>query len=137
MTDAQSAPPPVKGGLWPYIMVEDALAAAEFYVKAFGAEIVSMVPPGEARPKVNVHLYINGHSVMLNDPMPQHGHSFAPIQGITPHLWVDDVDRWYARAIDAGAASVQAPHDAFWGDRYAALKDPAGVSWGLAGPKTA
>ena len=136
MTDQPPALPPVKGGLWPYIMVEDAVATAEFYVKAFGAEIVSMVPPGDAKPKMNVHLYINGHSLMLNDPMPQHNMPFVPIQGITPQLYVDDVDAWFARAVEAGAVVRQAPHDAFWGDRYAMVNDPAGVTWGIAGPKT-
>ena len=134
MTDQPSAQPPVKGGLWPYIMVEDALATAEFYKKAFGAEVVSMWPLGDERPKMNVHLYINGHSLMLNDPMPQHGHPFKPIQGVTPNLYVDDVDAWFTRAVEAGAEQMQAPHNAFWGDRYAMVKDPAGVSWGIAGP---
>ena len=134
MTDQPPAPAPVKGGLWPYIMVEDAVATADFYVKAFGAEIVGMTPPGDARPKMNIHLYVNGHSLMLNDPMPEHGVPFKPIQGITPQFYVDDVDARFERATEAGAQTVQAPHDAFWGDRYAMVKDPAGVDWGIAGP---
>ncbi len=132
------APAPVKGGLWPYFMMEDAMAAAHFYEKAFGAEIVGQFPPGDEKPKMNVHLYINGASVMLNDPMPQHGHPFKGHEGCTPQLYVADVDAAYDKAIAAGCESGQAPHDAFWGDRYAMVRDPFGLSWGIAGPlKTA
>lgn len=129
------APAPVKGGLWPYFMMQDAMAAAEFYGKAFGAEIVGMWPPGDERPKVNVHLYINGHSLMLNDPMDQHGFPYKGHAGCTPQLYVEDVDSAYERAVAAGCESGQTPQHAFWADRYAMVRDAFGLSWGIAGPK--
>jgi PhnB protein len=50
------------------------------------------------------------------------------------HLYVADVDAVYQRALDAGARSVSPPENAFWGDRYAIIEDPAGHSWSLATP---
>jgi uncharacterized glyoxalase superfamily protein PhnB len=49
-------------------------------------------------------------------------------------LPVKDVDAAYQRAIDAGASPTMPPADMFWGDRYAALKDPFGVAWAMNGP---
>ena len=45
---------------------------------------------------------------------------------------VDDVDAAYARALKAGATSVRAPENAFYGDRTSAIQDPFGNSWGIA-----
>jgi PhnB protein len=47
------------------------------------------------------------------------------------HLSVPDVDLVYARAIAAGATSLAEPNDAFWGDRYAMIRDPSGHIWSL------
>jgi len=49
-------------------------------------------------------------------------------------LPVQDVDAWYDRAVKAGCTGVMAPTDMFWGDRYAQLKDPFGVTWAINGP---
>ena len=64
---APTAPP--KGGLVPYIEVEGALKASQFYQKAFGAEEASAVPPDEQGRSMHVHLYVNGSSLMLNTPI--------------------------------------------------------------------
>jgi uncharacterized glyoxalase superfamily protein PhnB len=50
-------------------------------------------------------------------------------------LPVQDVDSWYARAVEAGCAAVMPPQDMFWGDRYGQVKDPFGVLWAFVGPK--
>ena len=49
-------------------------------------------------------------------------------------LQVDDTDTWYQRAVDAGAISVMAPQDMFWGDRYAQVRDPFGHLWAIGTP---
>ena len=67
-------------------------------------------------------------------PYPEHGHPFRSPQGFCLTLMVQDVDVWYDRAVQAGCTGTHAPSDMFWGDRYAALKDPFGVSWGINGP---
>jgi PhnB protein len=58
----------------------------------------------------------------------------AAPSGVTLHLQVDDADRWYDRAIAAGATSVMAPENMFWGDRYAQVKDPFGHLWSIGHP---
>lgn len=48
------------------------------------------------------------------------------------YLYVADVDTTYQRALDAGAASLQAPQDQFYGDRSGAIIDPTGNRWWIA-----
>src|SRR4029077_6755183 len=84
---------------------------------------------------MHVHLYINGSSVMLSDPYPEHGHPFVPPAGFNLTLQVDDIEMWWKRAIAAGAQSVLPPADMFWGDRYAQLRDPFGTLWAMNQPK--
>jgi hypothetical protein len=54
----------VKGGAVPYLTVDGAIKAAEFYKKAFGAEVAALHPADEKGRTMHVHLYINGSSVM-------------------------------------------------------------------------
>ena len=127
-----SANPQVKGGVVPYLTIVDgAMKAAEFYGRAFGAEVATAHPVDDKGRTMHVHLYINGSSVMLSDGYPEHGHPALPAQGYNLTLMVDDIDRWWKRAIDAGATSVMPPQDMFWGDRYGQLKDPFGVAWSM------
>jgi uncharacterized glyoxalase superfamily protein PhnB len=121
----------VKGGLAPYLNVSDASKAAEFYVKAFGAEEAFRYPPDDKGRYLHIHLYINGGSLMLADPFPDHGHPHQPAQGYTLHMRVDDVDAWWKRAVDAGAEVVLPLQRMFWGDRYGQLRDPFGVLWSM------
>jgi uncharacterized glyoxalase superfamily protein PhnB len=123
--------PTVKGGVVAYLSLEGAIKAAAFYQKAFGAEIAASHPPDDKGRTMHVHLYINGSSVMLSDPYPEHGHPYVPAAGFSLMLPVDDIDAWFKRAIDAGCTSVMPPADMFWGDRYGQLKDPFGVLWAL------
>ena len=133
MADDMPSRPETKGKITSYLMVEGADKAAAFYEKAFGAEQVARMPLPDGR-TMHLHLYINGASVMLTDPMGEHGFPYEGHKGNTLHLIVDDVDAAYAKAVEAGATSRQAPHDAFWGDRYAAITDPFEVKWAFVGP---
>jgi uncharacterized glyoxalase superfamily protein PhnB len=72
---------------------------------------------------------------MLGDENPDWGTS-APetLKGVTGslHIYVDDADAAFNRAVKAGA-TVSAPmEDAFWGDRYGKITDPFGHQWGIA-----
>src|SRR5690606_33828781 len=60
---AQPEAAPVKGGVVAYLQVDGAMKAAEFYKRAFGAEIVGAHPPDEQGRTMHVHLYINGSSL--------------------------------------------------------------------------
>ena len=56
--------------------------------------------------------------------------SKAPI-GTIVHLQVEDADKWYSRAVEAGASVSMAIGDQFWGDRYGQLTDPFGHTWSI------
>jgi PhnB protein len=139
-TETQNNPmtmPPVKNGLLPYITVDGALKAAEFYTRAFGAEQAFVVPPDEQGRTMHVHLYINGSSLMLSDAYPEHGHPFKTHQGFSLQLVVDDIDSLWERAVAAGVEVVMPVERMFWGDRYGQLRDPFGVLWAMNEPARA
>lgn len=139
--DGQQPPfPPMPkplGGLTPYLQIDGALKAAEFYKKAFGAEQAFLVPPDEQGRTMHIHLYVNGSSVMISDFYPEHGHAAKTPQGFTMqlHLADADVDRWWQRAVDAGCEVTTPLQLMFWGDRWGALRDPFGVEWALNAPQ--
>lgn len=128
---AALTPVPVKGGVVAYLQVDGALRAAEFYQRAFGAVQALAYPPDDKGRTMHVHLYINGSSVMLGDPFPEHGHPLQAPAGFNLTLMVDDIEAAWQRAIDAGATPLMPPADMFWGDRYAQLRDPFGVTWAM------
>ena len=126
--------PPVLGGVAPYLSVSNAGAAADFYVKAFGAKEAVRMPPDDKGRYMHIHLVINGGSVMLADAFPDHGHPLETPAAFTLHLQVDDVDAWFERAAKAGAEVVMPLAEMFWGDRYGQLRDPFGVLWSMGMP---
>jgi PhnB protein len=118
----------------PYLTVNDAARALEFYKRAFGAqEVVRMDGPdgkiGHAEIKIGDSI------VMLGDEMPGMGNRSPQSLGGTTAgvmLYVENVDTVFNQAVSAGA-QVEAPvADMFWGDRYGKLKDPFGHSWSVA-----
>jgi PhnB protein len=129
----------VQPALSPHLVVDDAAAAIDFYVKAFGATELGRVPHPDGR-LVHAALNINGSTVMLNDDFPDFndGKSTTPkALGGTPvtiHLQVPDVERSFKQAVDAGAVVVAPLEDQFWGDRYGMVRDPFGHQWSLGQP---
>ena len=124
-------PVAVKGGLVAYLSLEGAIKAGEFYQRAFGAEIAGMLPPDEQGRTCHLHLYVNGSSLMLADPFPEHGCGFEKPQGFNITLMVDDIEAAFARAVAAGAEVVMPVEKMFWGDLYAQVRDPFGVTWAM------
>ena len=124
-------PPPVKGGVVPYLIVDGAMKAADFYQRAFGAELAFAHPVDDKGRTMHVHLYINGNSVMLGDAFPEHGCALEQPQGFNVTLPVDDIDARFQRAVEAGATVVMPVADMSWGDRYGQLRDPFGVVWAM------
>ena len=118
----------------PYLAVEDASSAIDFYKRAFGAKERSVMPgPGGA--VMHAELEIGDSLIMLSDPFPQA--STKPpkeLRGtsVSIFLYVDDIDSVYKQAIDAGASSLMEPDDMFWGDRFGSVQDPYGHSWTIA-----
>jgi len=126
---------PTKGTVIPYLQLEGAMKAAEFYQKAFGAEVAMAHPVDDKGRTMHVHLYVNNGSLMISDFYPEYGHAPQKPAGFNVTLIVDNVDAWHKRAVDAGATGVMGPQDMFWGDRYSQLRDPFGVLWSLNQPK--
>jgi len=135
-TQAQAPQPAVKGGLVAYLQVDGAMKAADFYQRAFGAELAGAHPPDDKGRTMHVHVYINGSSLMLSDPFAEYGHALEKPQAFNLTIQVSDIDAWWKRAIEAGATSVMPISEMFWGARYAQLRDPFGVLWALNQPQT-
>jgi PhnB protein len=129
----------VRPAVLPHLVVDDAAAAIDFYVKAFDAVELGRLAGPDGR-LVHAAVTINGSTVMLNDDFPEMcgGKSMTPkaLGGspVTIHLQVTDVDAKFAQALAAGATEVMAVEDQFWGDRYGMLADPFGHQWSLGQP---
>ena len=118
----------------PHIVVAGAAEAIEFYKKAFGASEESRLP-GPGGKIMHASIRIGDSAIMMTDEAPE-WKSFGPkaLKGtsVTIHLYVPDVDAFYARATKAGAKVVMPLEDMFWGDRYGVLEDPYGHRWSMA-----
>lgn len=126
--------PKVLGGVVPYLTVDGAHKAAEFYRKAFGAEPVYAYPDDDKGRTMHVHLYVNGSSIMLSDAFPEYGHPLTPPQSFALNIIVDDIDAWWERAVKAGAEPLMPVEKMFWGDRFGQVRDPFGVIWSMNEP---
>ena len=118
----------------PYLAVDNAAEAIDFYRRAFGAkERVRMPGPGDT--VMHAELEIGDSHVMLSDPFPQASTTPPKELGGTSasvFMYVEDIDAVYRQAIDAGASSLMEPDDMFWGDRFGSVQDPFGHSWTIA-----
>lgn len=124
-------------GVTAYITVNNARDAIEWYEEILGAKTVEILP-GEDNKVVHARLTISGGTLMLADDFPEttHGNSRLPENfggsPVTLHVYVEDVDATFAKALDLGAIESDPIQDAFWGDRYGVLVDPYGHRWSIA-----
>lgn len=118
----------------PHLICAGAAKAIEFYKKAFGAVEEARLPGQDGR-LMHAVIRIHGDAVMLVDEMPEWG-ALSPksLKGspVTLHLYVEDVDAFVKRALDAGAKLTMPVQDMFWGDRYGKIEDPFGHHWSVA-----
>lgn len=116
----------------PYMILNNAAAAIEFYAKAFGAkERMRMEKDGRIG---HAEIEIGDSCIMMADEHPQIGAYSAVHYGGSPvslMVYVADCDAVYAQAIAAGAKSEREPTDQFYGDRMAGVVDPFGFRWYL------
>lgn len=118
----------------PYLIVDDATKAIEFYKRAFGAvELMRMAGPdgkvGHAEVK------IGNSPVMLADENPAWGAKSAKSVGGSPvglMIYVEDCDAVFKRAIAEGGREDRPLQDQFYGDRSGTLTDPFGLQWTIA-----
>ncbi len=120
--------------LTPYLIVDGAARAIEFYCKAFGAtEVMRLDGPGGR--VGHAELMIGDSKIMLADQfaeMQTFGPGHYGGSPISLHLYVADADAMAARSIDAGAKADRPVEDAFYGDRIGSVRDPFGYVWYLA-----
>jgi PhnB protein len=115
----------------PYLIVDNASAAIEFYKKAFGAKEVVRMPGPDGRIG-HAELQFGGAYIMLADENPQMNHKSAKSYGGSPVgilLYVENVDAVVAQALAAGATIERPIADQFYGDRSGGVVDPFGYRW--------
>jgi PhnB protein len=120
--------------LTPHIVVKGAAKAIDFYKKAFGAEELGRhaAPDGSI---MHALMRIGDSMLMLNDEFPQmncKGPTSIGGTAVTLNLYVQDADKSWERAVQAGAKVKMPIQDQFWGDRYGIVTDPFGHDWSIA-----
>lgn len=120
----------------PFLTLKEAEKLIKFYEKAFDAKVMERhnTPDGKIMHAV---IKIGDSYIMLADEFPEYGcGTAAPVslKGTTAmlHLYVEDVDAAFKKAVAAGAKVQMPVADMFWGDRYGQVEDPSGHLWSLA-----
>lgn len=136
-TRSKSAVKPIPDGMHSvtaHLVCGGAAAAIDFYKKAFKAKEHGRLADDEGR-IMHAQIQIGDSVIMLNDEFPAMG-ALGPKArkgtSVTLHLYVDDADAWFARAVKAGAKVKMPLADMFWGDRYGVWEDPFGHAWSIA-----
>jgi uncharacterized glyoxalase superfamily protein PhnB len=118
--------------LTPYLAVSDGAKAIEFYTSVFGAEVISRqdMPDGRVG---QAELRFGNSMLQLSDQMPQIGLRAPNGEWVHSSLvhYVPDVDATYAKAVEAGARSVEEVQTFMTGDRYGTVIDPFGHRWAI------
>ncbi len=133
MPEQVKAVPPGFHTLTPHLTVRNAEQALEFYKNAFGADVlhVAHMPDGKV---MHASLRIGDSMLMLNDEFPDYG-TLSPLStggsAVTIHIYTENVDAAFNRAVSAGAQVKMPLADQFWGDRYGVVADPFGHKWSL------
>jgi uncharacterized glyoxalase superfamily protein PhnB len=124
--------------LTPHLVVKGASDAIEFYKKAFGAAEVSRVAGPDGKSLIQAVLKIGDSHLFLVDEFPEMDCRGPQSTGGTPvtiHMYVEDADAAFGKAVAAGAKVKMPLADMFWGDRYGMLADPFGHAWSIASHK--
>jgi PhnB protein len=119
----------------PYLIVQDAARAIDFYKKAFGAiELMRMPDPG-GKKIGHAEIRIGDSPIMLADEFPEmNARSPQTLGGsaVSILLYLEDVDKRFNQALAAGAEPIRPVKDQFYGDRAGTLRDPFGHVWTIA-----
>lgn len=126
--------PPGYHSVTPYLIVDGAANALDFYGRAFGAKEVMRVPMPGGR-LAHAEILLGDSHVMLADEFPEMDCRGPMAYGGTPvslMVYVPDVDALAAQAVAAGVKVVRPLADQFYGDRTVTVTDPFGHQWTLA-----
>ena len=118
----------------PYLIVNGAAAAIDFYKRAFGAEELFRMPTPAGKVG-HAEIQIGDSRVMLADEFPEMGAKGPVSIGGSPvHLllYVNDCDAMFRRAVEAGGKVKRPLKDQFYGDRSGSIEDPFGHDWTIA-----
>lgn len=119
--------------LTPSLTIKGAAAAIEYYKRAFGA-VERGVMKGPGGLIMHAELMIGNSILFLGDESPEApGASPQKLGGTTVslHIYTEDCDTMFKRAVDAGGTIRMPLADQFWGDRYGQITDPYGHIWGI------
>ena len=120
--------------LMPYLIVDGAAEAIDFYKAVFGASERMRMGGPDGRVG-HAELDIGAAVVMLADANPDMGIQHPAAIGGTPvtlHLYVEDADATFDRAVQGGAKPLRPMEDRFYGDRSGQFEDPYGHRWNVA-----
>lgn len=118
----------------PYLVVDGAAKALEFYTQAFGAKELMRMPGPDGKIG-HAEIMIGDSHVMLADEHPEQGHRGPKSYGGSPvgiMLYVEDVDTMFRTALSLGATETRPVENQFYGDRMGSLTDPFGHNWMIA-----
>jgi PhnB protein len=110
----------------PYLVVQGVPTLIDFLKQAFDAQEIMRIPRPDGA-IMHAEVRIGDSAVMMGEAMGE----FQPMPG-SIHLYVNDADATYQRALQAGATSIMEPADQFYGDRSAGVVDPVGNRWWIA-----
>ena len=118
----------------PYLIIDGAAKAMDFYRDVFGAvEVMRMPGPGG---KIgHAEMKIGDSHIMLADEHPEQGFRSPKSiggSGVGIMVYVKDADGCFDVAVKGGAKVIQPPQDKFYGDRSAQIVDPFGHFWTIA-----
>ena len=119
----------------PCLTVYDIDSAVAFYQAAFGAELLTRYTGADESVAIHATIKIGNSIIALNREAPELGILSPASLGASAgqiHLYVDDVDTSWERALEAGAMVYTALYDAYWGDRTGILVDGNGHLWSIA-----
>ena len=118
----------------PYLIINGAADAIEFYKKAFGATELFRFPAPDGKIG-HAEIKIGDSPIMLADEFAEMGYKGPQALGGSPvslMIYLEDVDAVFNRAVEAGASVKEAVQDKFYGDRTGTLTDPFGHVWHVA-----
>ena len=121
-------------GVTPYLSIDGAAAALDFYTDIFGATERMRMPAPDGKIG-HAEIEIGNSMIMVSDSFPDMGAPSPQALGGSPvflMVYVEDVDDVFARAIKAGATELQPVQDQFYGDRSGQFRDPFGHTWNVA-----
>jgi PhnB protein len=118
----------------PYLCIDGASGAIDFYGKIFGATERMRMPTPDGKIG-HAELLIGDSVLMLSDEFPDMGiRSPGAVGGtsVTLSVYVEDVDATFDRAVNEGATALRPVEDQFYGDRSGQFEDPFGHRWNVA-----